>query len=199
MRNAKGLSTVTQGGEERANKIAAKQKQNRTLLKHGRHFKLKMRLTEQMLTSGCCCFCSIFIHDYFGFLECLGYMHRLRTWGNNNTQSSLLSQYEPDLPHATRLHKYKKYVIVLCKLHHMMAIEHPHLLERWWGTFLGKILQTLGQLHHRVALELFLPISSHSKLSRRWWMARQEEQWFSVSQWTANYDSSALLAISDSL
>lgn len=27
MRNAKGLSTVTQGGEERANKIAAKQKQ----------------------------------------------------------------------------------------------------------------------------------------------------------------------------
>lgn len=29
MRNAKGLSTVTQGGEERANKIAAKQKQNK--------------------------------------------------------------------------------------------------------------------------------------------------------------------------
>lgn len=29
MRNAKGLSTVTQGGEERANKIAAKQKQTK--------------------------------------------------------------------------------------------------------------------------------------------------------------------------
>lgn len=37
MRNAKGLSTVTQGGEERANKIAAKQKQKTKKQKQKTH------------------------------------------------------------------------------------------------------------------------------------------------------------------
>ena len=45
----------------------------------GLTFKFKIRLTVKILTSGSCCFCSIFIHHNFGFLECLGYMHRLST------------------------------------------------------------------------------------------------------------------------
>ncbi len=96
MRKRKGLSTVTQGGEDRASKMAAKHKKHLSTLStviqnigfvFSATLKSETRLTVQILTSGSCCFCSIFIHHNFGFLKCLGYMHRLSTWENSINSS----------------------------------------------------------------------------------------------------------------